>query len=556
MPTTLLLFLLNLSSSASALLRVSSLSSYSYSNVDAALGRPKGSLPQTLRRQLILTNSKGGTRNFPCLFFHGSGPKPQSRSPNTNTNQIQNDQFANSIYNNVARDYDNDGYNNEHKNTDVGKECDHDFLKIRKGEIYVQENFLNPAQVALLRNDIAQLQEQMQQYSTESTTTESGPKTFTPSGLSNRVAGDRNKFGSSDRLTCTITQDLFQGEKALSRMRHVVEGKMEGLKLQLQAALSSERSLKLELAEMYYSISSRGSHLPRHQDERHEETKGNKAWINDTRRSISWLIYLNEDGWQGTKTSTRNTSVEFQDDVHEKGHDSADQGLKRVGYGGELRAYVRKCCAKQGMQCGSHDGNIQVGWLRIESSPLSSSSSSSRARDRIEYEPIFLDCWVKTRVVQSKQEEGGEYYNDSFEWQAMSALYRIRTERASLDTKDECNSNSHLHLLQHDVREYLSLPFGPNSPSWPLDANLEPTDFASALALQFTKHDHKRRFVGVEDVTSECEIVDVLPTGGTLVLFDSVAIPHKVLEVLEGNRLAIAGWYHEKQQDFPEWYGT
>mmetsp|Transcript_56220 Transcript_56220/g.60876 ORF Transcript_56220/g.60876 Transcript_56220/m.60876 type:complete len:91 (-) Transcript_56220:20-292(-) len=50
-------------------------------------------------------------------------------------------------------------------------------------------------------------------------------------------------------------------------------------------------------------------------------------------------------------------------------------------------------------------------------------------------------------------------------------------------------------------------------------------------------------------------IVDIVPTGGTLVLFDSVTVPHEVLEVTQGTRLAIAGWFHERQQDYPEWYG-
>jgi Rps23 Pro-64 3,4-dihydroxylase Tpa1-like proline 4-hydroxylase len=50
--------------------------------------------------------------------------------------------------------------------------------------------------------------------------------------------------------------------------------------------------------------------------------------------------------------------------------------------------------------------------------------------------------------------------------------------------------------------------------------------------------------------------LDVAPTGGTLVLFDSVAIPHEVLPTQKGERLAMAGWFHEVQQPFPEWCGT
>lgn len=368
------------------------------------------------------------------------------------------------------------------------KNYHHDYSKICKGQIYVREHFLTPEQVELLREDMFQLQKKQ----TET-------KTFRPSGLSNRVAGDQNKFGSSDRLTCTITPDLWKGKTNYSNMRLVVEETLEDIKVELEKRLSKPNG-SLELSEMYYSLSPKGSHLPRHQDERHEMTKGTKGWINETRRSISWLIYLNEHGWGGSDGKETNVA----------------------GGGGELRAYVRSCC--EGVQCGSHDGNIQVGWLRID-------ESSSIESEAI-YEPVFLDSWVKTR--NDDREE------DGFEWQALSALYRIRTE-----SKDE---------QQQQHRDYISQPFGPNSPSWPSNPNLEPVDFASALALQLNV-DHQSRFVGVEDIRA-CQIVDVIPKGGTLVLFDSATVPHEVLETQQGNRMAIAGWYHEPQQDFPEWYGS
>jgi Rps23 Pro-64 3,4-dihydroxylase Tpa1-like proline 4-hydroxylase len=38
--------------------------------------------------------------------------------------------------------------------------------------------------------------------------------------------------------------------------------------------------------------------------------------------------------------------------------------------------------------------------------------------------------------------------------------------------------------------------------------------------------------------------------GGSLVLFDSVSLPHEVLSTLQGERLAIAGWFHEDQLSF------
>ena len=41
---------------------------------------------------------------------------------------------------------------------------------------------------------------------------------------------------------------------------------------------------------------------------------------------------------------------------------------------------------------------------------------------------------------------------------------------------------------------------------------------------------------------------DVLPAAGTLVLFDSVTLPHEVLATKSRERFAISGWFHEAQQ--------
>ena len=643
---------------------------------------------QTVAHQRILTNGKGRieTTSSSCLHSHDTDPLCDKNNSDfqiqgwSNLNQIPNNgpfETSNHSSNNGLishgddDDDDSDDDNNGNEISSTNKK-DIDYSKIRKGEIYVQHNFLTSSQVALLRNDIAQLQQHSPTETTTSSETAATTRTmklgFQPSGLSNRVAGDRNVFGFSDRLTCTITPDLPKGDKKLSSMRFVVEEKMEDLKVELQAALSSPKpnrkapngdfvsdvtsekgkhwndcrsssllpvdhpeqlraanlgncqlELELELAEMYYSISPKGSHLPRHQDERHEETKGIKGWISDTRRSISWLIYLNDDDWSsvGTTTCTENDTTNGNADEHDEENNknlpataisrrtrtTTHLSNRSAGHGGELRAYIRKCCPEKHVQCGSHDGDIQVGWLRIESSPSSSLSSSpsssapssfsTRAEDNIEYEPIFLDCWVKmpapkSHAFESNNEEGGEeeegYHDcdDSLEWQPMSALYRIRRKEL-LPPKANCKQNPSAAYHgdpRKPLREYLSLPFGPNSPSWPSEQNLEPTDFAKALALQLTSEDHRRRFVGVEDIAhysdagtdrgdgnadTDCddspaqhhlEIVDVVPAGGTLVLFDSVTVPHEVLEVTKGTRLAIAGWYHETQQDFPEWYGT
>ena len=44
------------------------------------------------------------------------------------------------------------------------------------------------------------------------------------------------------------------------------------------------------------------------------------------------------------------------------------------------------------------------------------------------------------------------------------------------------------------------------------------------------------------------------PLGGTLLLFDSAAVLHQVLETLAGERWAMAGWFHEQSQPVPSWF--
>jgi hypothetical protein len=43
-------------------------------------------------------------------------------------------------------------------------------------------------------------------------------------------------------------------------------------------------------------------------------------------------------------------------------------------------------------------------------------------------------------------------------------------------------------------------------------------------------------------------ILDVEPNGGTLVVFDSVSLPHEVLATVGRERWATSGWFHEDQQ--------
>lgn len=386
---------------------------------------------------------------------------------------------------------------------------------IRRGGVCVMPDWISPNEIAALRSSIIDLRDQ---------------GAFCPSGLSNRVLGDTNQFGSTDRWTCTIDDDN-NGDNSNNKLglvdreaRRPVEEKLEELRqtLQLQQStllqllLQPKLELELELAEQYYSISPPASCLPRHMDERHEDTKGDKGWEHETRRSISWILYLN---------NYTTADIDTNDDDNKKiiDHRKTIYNTETMS-GGELRLY----CRKTQDWCGANDGDLQVGWL--PSSAFSSTSCSSSSNRSNEFTPVFLDGWKKTS-------SGGNDDGDSDdEWVPRSALYRLDSQRQ---------------------RDYLSESFGADSPSWPSECNLEPHQFAAALALQLTSKQHQTLFAGVEDhnLVVGTEIVDVKPIGGTLVLFDSVVLPHEVLPTKHGERIAMAGWFHEPVQEFPDWYG-
>ena len=124
-------------------------------------------------------------------------------------------------------------------------------------------------------------------------------------------------------------------------------------------------------------------------------------------------------------------------------------------------------------------------------------------------------------------------------------------------------SESGLYCVRGGQRCYLTAGFTANSPSWPApaasvasDGGVSEAELASAFAAQLPAS-LRPSFTGVAQVPQvRQQVVEVPPAGGTLVLFDSVTVPHEVIPVTDGERLAVAGWFHEPTQQFPEWYGT
>lgn len=271
----------------------------------------------------------------------------------------------------------------------------------------------------------------------------------------------------------TFRNDGWGAEQGNREARLQFARRMKQLKLELaehlqRPTLASGAGGSLESTwrhhEMTYNWYEPGASLGRHLDEHHEETKGPLGWSRPSRRSVTWLVYLNED-WKDEE-------------------------------GGALHCFPR--IAPSQVQVGAEQGNLQVGWLGGDC-------------------PVFLD---------SNRPDG------------MSALYSLAVEGAD--------------------RQYLSPDFIPTRPA----------RFDTFIIPQLREHFQQistarldPRFAGVANAqlasmpALEKPInegtLDVPPEGGTLVLFDSVSLPHKVLAVT-GNRRRIAatGWFHEDSKTF------
>lgn len=186
--------------------------------------------------------------------------------------------------------------------------------RISEGRVYQQPNFFSPQAIDEILKEIHQLKRE---------------GVFSPSGLSNTARGSQQAFGNQDRSVCVVP---WWSEMLLkNNTSSPVSMQLQQLRLQLAEVLDRPTMSDPTLDhECYYSWSGKGSFLPRHMDERHEELKGPKGWLLPSRRSLSWLVYLSDENW----TLQRN--------------------------GGALRSFPQAKSPKDPPQ---HDGNLQVGWL-------------------------------------------------------------------------------------------------------------------------------------------------------------------------------------------------
>ena len=362
-------------------------------------------------------------------------------------------------------------------------DLDVDRLKrtIAAGRVYQQSNFLDEVEVLDALQEVKALNE---------------AGAFEVSGLSNTARGRQQAFsGRKDRRLTPVpwwndalASEATTTENNSSNSSSSVAFKTQKLRRALADVLKRPTMDDPGLAhECYYSVAGPGSFLARHMDERHEELKGAKGWLLPSRRSLSWLIYLSDEGWT----------------LHENG--------------GALRSFPQASIAQLTTDEGHfhHKGDLQVGWLMGD-------NETSR--------PVYLDSW----------------YTPAGSSDPHCILYCVdERDRSIVPMTKPWQSDA---ISDMSVVDFIA--------SWSArDAAAE-----SSSTMLFLHPETARSFTLIEDRVAwdagqaplGSVIEDINPERGSLVIFDSVALPHQVEEIRQGHRIALAGWFHEETQGIPD----
>ena len=347
---------------------------------------------------------------------------------------------------------------------------------------------------------------------------------FSRSGLSNTVQGSQQNFGSNDRTLCPAPwwADSLLGKEVSSSSpapstssnkgsMELIASRIQDLRLSLASLLDRPTMKDESLAhECYYSMSTIGSFLPRHMDERHEELKGAKGWLLPSRRSLSWLIYLSDpEDW------------------------SLDD------HGGALRTFPSQSVVspERGGPLTQDDGNLQIGWLLARRSDSSNSNATTAPN-----QPVYLDSWFPIPTQPGEPPEP-------------HCILYIRNSQREQVILTKPWLTEFLHGIS--VPDFLQ--------SWALrqsSSNKNESDGGNEDNQEglFLDHKYAQQFALIEDrpawdqgAPPEGTVAeDFLPKRGSLVVFDSVTLPHQVELIKKGKRVALAGWFHEATQPFPE----
>jgi hypothetical protein len=355
---------------------------------------------------------------------------------------------------------------------------------IQQGKIAVIPEFLSQDAVSFLKRDANDLYD-TNFFSTDALASYGTAGKFDPSKdrtvlklnqWKNTVLGDWNVRKQFGARVSDLRYDLARN---LNR-----PGLVQGISMNAYGEGS---------AEISYTRFGPGAYLQRHVDEHHEELKGVAGWSQPTRRSLSWLIYLNEN-WNADK------------------------------FGGSLRCYER-ASGKPSHSVGARpNGDLQIGWLRPS------------LQDPVE-RPVFLDAQF---------DDDGDT-DTLFKSQHYCALYiDDPTMDASANPSDQCQPyfitpSFHAHpTLFMAGGEFLTQKFLVHRKDYSNRFHL--IESPKSIAT-----DWLHTIVGNSNPDDEVP-VDVAPLAGTLVVFDSVTLPHQVLPSMDRARWATSGWMHEDQQ--------
>eukprot|EP00804_Cyclotella_cryptica_P020124 CCRYP_014901-RC/>CCRYP_014901-RC protein AED:0.05 eAED:0.05 QI:379/1/1/1/1/1/3/174/487 len=426
--------------------------------------------------------------------------------------------------------------------------------RVHSGRVYVQHDFLTADQLKFLQRDMHRLDQEgkfvvnglsdVRKGLKGETTLENDAST---SAYSRANQGFDVKYDRSVCPTPWWQQSLslvddssleFECHDATDQdaaTLHSIQLKLQRLRRDLADILDRPTMLDSSLGhECYYSKSKPGSSLARHMDERHEESKGPRGWLLPSRRSLSWLIYLSET--EESKTYDEN----YGSNINNKEWDAEQNG-------GMLRTFPQKYFRPKSnigcedtVPCGSHNGNLQVGWLLAEEHE--SFRKYDESLTQITH-PVFLDCWYQhTNPYTRESEPHGVLYIVR-----QQIVGEVNTTSSSNEKQIEYITVPWLPFaFQGNVMEFLkhraTLELNPEHSSERLFLD---QNYASQFKLL---EDRETWESGKNPAGSVVE--DILPKRGTLVVFDSVALPHEVTPVIEGSRSALAGWFHEETQPF------
>lgn len=344
---------------------------------------------------------------------------------------------------------------------------------IEEGKIAVVPNFLSQADILPLRQDAQQLWLE-KKFSTDALAGYGSKGKFDPT--KDRAVLKLKQWKRSDYGNFELRSIKFANLMSSVRQELATNLNRPELAASNSAAVNKYGAGSTEIS---YTRFGPGAFLKRHVDEHHEELKGRDGWLQPTRRSISWLIYLNEPSWDASRD------------------------------GGRLRCFERKR-RPMGRIGATTNGDLQIGWV-------------TELKGEI---PVYLDA---------KNHDHGE-----------CAMYLIDPSGRRVYITKPFRTNPILYVAGSEklVKKLLI-----SSPDVAMRFRLiEPP---KSKLNDILKGDNM--YLGQGELPQnvmEEELEDVDPNGGTLVLFDSVSLPHEVLATRNNKeRWACSGWYHEDQQE-------